>query len=214
MLEAVAPSCLSISPWRATGTPFMCILCICPNVFVYISKCVCVCVQMFLCIFPNISVYVSKCVYVFVQMLPLGSFWLPLGCLGLPLAPFGCLWDPFGVPLGSLWHPLGCPWAPLGCPWAPSGCPWTPLGCPWAPWRCPWAPFGSLGVSWGARLIFSEFGHHFPSKCCSSTAQGDKIKPPGICPPRPPRPTRPTSPPKRCQEPPPQPHIHTRRGLG
>ena len=33
------------------------LLCICPNVFVYVSKCVCVFFQMFMCICPNVFVY-------------------------------------------------------------------------------------------------------------------------------------------------------------
>jgi hypothetical protein len=122
---------------------------------------------------------------------------------------------------------VGCPWTPLGCPWAPFGCPWAllrcllgsfsvPLGCFGVPLGSFGVPLGSFGVPLGSFWVpgcslggpsdFSEFGHRFPSKCCSSTTQGDKIRPPGICPTSPTSPTSPARHRKRCQELPPQPH--------
>ena len=40
-------------------------MCSCPNVYVYLSQCLCVCVQMFMCMCPNVYVYLSKCFCVF-----------------------------------------------------------------------------------------------------------------------------------------------------
>ena len=34
-------------------------LCMHPNVFVYVSRCSCVCIQMFLCMYPDVLVYLS-----------------------------------------------------------------------------------------------------------------------------------------------------------
>ena len=133
-----------------------------PNDFVYVSKCSCVFVQMFLCICPNVIVYLSKCSCVFVQMfLCMLSIFLAVGIAAgvfflekRPFPDFGdmphwrkqcfsvvlCIWGP----LGHLWSPFGSLCGGLGSLWGAIG---LPLGCPLALFGSLWA---ALCASWGA----------------------------------------------------------------
>ena len=69
----------------------------------------------------------------------------------------------FGRPLGSLWSSWGSCGVPLGC----LGYLWDPFG----------SPVGSL---WAIFWSLLQIGRHFPGQVLSSTAPGDRIKPPGI----------------------------------
>ena len=126
-------------------------VCMFPNIFVYVSKCSCVFVQMCLCICPNVFLYVLLCTFVhltrcgycrrrfFFREKGRSRIWgtchigentvFQLFCVsgalwvtfGVPLAPFGVALAPFGVPLGSLWGALGSLWVPLSSLWLPLG---------------------------------------------------------------------------------------------
>ncbi len=96
----------------------------------------------------------------------------PLVAFGPTLASFWSLWMPFG----SIW---GCPWASFGSPWAPLASPWTPFGLRLGAIDL---PLWHLWPSWGSLGLRAQFGLHFPSKCCSSTAPAHKIKTRGILP--------------------------------
>ena len=135
------------------------ILCMFPNVLVYLSKCSCVFVQMFLCM---LSIFLAVGIAAgafFSGKKAVPGFW---GHATLEKTQFFSCFvylGPFGSPLESLWLPLGWPWLPSGWHWAPVGVPfgslWLPLGRLVRILGRPWAPLGSLvTLSWKCLKIY------------------------------------------------------------
>ncbi len=155
-------------------------LCICPHVFVYLSKCVSVCVIVYFCAFDSLWVLPQACFFSGKNAVPgfgdmsklqnmrvlrILSIFLAVGiAAGVFFSGKKAVPGFWGhatlektqffscfVYLGPFGSPLESLWLPLGWPWLPLGCHWAPFGVPLARFGCPWLPLGALGLPLGAQ---------------------------------------------------------------